>query len=95
MSAPKLFVSFPEELRAALTDAAIKVGLTGAAEYVRVAAFYLIEHQELPPQFVGRRAVMRTGRPAKPYTQEEREEDARVGAALLATAAVTRAQARS
>jgi len=48
-----------------LTEAALKVGLTGAAEYMRIAAVYLVEHQALPAEFVGRRAAIRTGRPQK------------------------------
>ena len=63
MADSKMIVNIPEDLKVALTDAAIKVGLTGAAEYVRIAASYLVENQTLPPQFVGRRFVLRIGRP--------------------------------
>ena len=90
-------INLPEDVRLALAEAAVNVGLTGAAEYLRIAAGYLVESQTLPPQFAGRRSVMKTGRPraksaAEPYSVQDQEDDARVGAAILATAIVARAQ---
>jgi hypothetical protein len=54
-----------EEVKYAMSEVAVKAGLTGASEYLRIAAQFLVENQRLPSEFVGLRAIMKTGRKRK------------------------------
>ncbi len=63
------FATSPEAKRAA-NAAAYEAGLTCAAEYMRIALEYLVEHKAIPAEFKGRRAVMKVGRPLGTTLQE-------------------------
>ncbi|MDM0074418.1 hypothetical protein QTH90_08500 [Variovorax sp. J2P1-59] len=52
-----------QEAKRAANAAAYEAGLTCAAEYMRIALEYLVEHKSIPEEFKGRRAVMKVGRP--------------------------------
>lgn len=69
---PKTIFSTTEEVKYAMSEAALKAGLSGASEYMRIAAQFLVEHQRLPSEFVGMRAIMKTGRKRKVQAAEAR-----------------------
>lgn len=62
--ATTIFTTSPD-VKYAMSEAALIAGLSGASEYMRIAAQFLVENKRLPAEFVGMRAIMKTGRPRK------------------------------
>lgn len=54
---------YANDIREAATDAALQSGLTGLAEYLRIALAFIVETGRLPAEFEGRRSIHKVGRP--------------------------------
>lgn len=55
----KFAFTTPADITDEANAAAYRLGLTGAAEFFRIAARHLIENKPMPVEFHGRRSIMK------------------------------------